>query len=102
MKILTMTLLASGKVHAMGELRMVLVIGHENRDMSRKTYLGCFISSENDRTEIGSAVLSGTIGSTKLELTEKQKEVKTKCYLRKQENQSTREDGNSDLSNDLQ
>lgn len=45
MKILTMTLLASGKVHAMGELRMVLVIGHENRDMSRKTYLGCFISS---------------------------------------------------------
>ncbi|XP_049410155.1 protein SOSEKI 5-like [Solanum stenotomum] len=40
--------------------------------------------------------------STKLELTEKQKEVKTKCYLRKQKNRSTREDGNSDLSNALQ
>ncbi|XP_010322315.1 auxin-regulated protein isoform X2 [Solanum lycopersicum] len=40
--------------------------------------------------------------STKLELTEKQEEGKTKCYLRKQKNQSTREEGDSDLSNALQ
>lgn len=43
-----MTLLANGKVHAMGELQMVRVIGLENRDISRKTNLGidyCFIRS---------------------------------------------------------
>ncbi|KAK4376006.1 hypothetical protein RND71_006683 [Anisodus tanguticus] len=37
--------------------------------------------------------------STKLGLTEKETEVKTKCYLRKQKNHSTRKEGNSDLSN---
>ncbi|KAF3627454.1 protein SOSEKI 5 [Capsicum chacoense] len=39
--------------------------------------------------------------STKLELTDKEREVKTKCYLKKVKNHSTRKEGNSDLSNDL-
>ncbi|XP_060174557.1 protein SOSEKI 5-like [Lycium barbarum] len=40
--------------------------------------------------------------STKLESIGRENEVKTKCYLRKQKNQSTRKEGNSDLSNALQ
>ncbi|CAN4098871.1 unnamed protein product [Withania somnifera] len=40
--------------------------------------------------------------STKLELTDKEREVKTKCIMRKVKNQSTRKEGNGDLSNVLQ
>lgn len=40
--------------------------------------------------------------SIKLELSEKQKEGKTKCNLRKQKNQSIKEEGYIDLSNALQ